>query len=316
MNIEANDKKERPGLEEVYSVGSGSSDLRVEADHTSGADVIIAAGLAQKMEPHLGFGFDLMRLRTQWDRIDRPGPMPAALIAEIAAGFQIEEDGENAGFVRVTRGKRKPPLYMTRAQAAQHEASRVNDRALTELVAKLPAFPAVRDVLCAAFYDSLERPEHAVAKVLLWWLEPKCPACGGTKRHVAPGTNRLSGRACGECKGTGQRAIPHGIAGARIMSAISEAKKNATVSIGSRFKHERAPKKAPRPEVYVETGQRWRARDGNLWDVLDVAATTGLLRARRVDGVIGLFKRNGLPRGVLTGPVGSELIESIGSVPS
>lgn len=58
---------EKRGIEEAYQVAGNSSNLRVEADQRSDADVLIAAGWTPGM-----MGAAALRLRGEWDACEKP----------------------------------------------------------------------------------------------------------------------------------------------------------------------------------------------------------------------------------------------------
>lgn len=58
---------EAPSVEEQYVSANNSSNLRVEADRRSDADILIAAGMSQSR-----LGMALMRLHTEYDRTALP----------------------------------------------------------------------------------------------------------------------------------------------------------------------------------------------------------------------------------------------------
>jgi hypothetical protein len=214
-------ENEKPQVGEVYASACGSSNLQIGNDSTirTPGDIVAAAG----MNKHRA-GLALMRLRTEWDRSAKPKAMTAAQVEALARTLKVEPStSAHAGFVREesTAGVRfRLPLVIAHEQAAawcEHEQRL--------LLQNLKTMPLIRDAL--THWLVAEEGRHVVAQVLLWWLDPKCAICGGSGLRVVAGTGgRSAGKLCGECKGkslvAGERRIPHGGVGRRLVSYINE----------------------------------------------------------------------------------------------
>lgn len=114
------------------------------------------------------------------------------------------------------------------------------------LSGQLRSLPGVR----AALAEQLARwgeadPRAATAQacaVLACWLSPACPACGGTKYQVAPGTHRHTAKACALCRGAGVRPVPHGQSGRRLANWMDGCLQSARSGIGRRLRNAMGPR--------------------------------------------------------------------------
>ena len=213
------DPNARPTLDEQYSTAVGASNLRVEADKHGAADHIIAAGLNVAQ-----LGIALKRLRHEWDASAKPIPLTPARLEELAGSYQRLE----TGLVRITEKvndgtcvqevmRDVKPMF-----AAQLDADRWMTNELRLLMMSLRSLSEVRAAI-GAWVDkfNLEDGQHAVGAALLWWLEPRCPHCQGAGKTVDyKGTSRKSTKPCRPCEGSGQRRVPHGPIGRRLVSFI------------------------------------------------------------------------------------------------
>lgn len=199
---------EKRGVEEIYTSAMTSSNLRVEADRPSDADVIIAAGWNQSR-----IGGALLRLHTEWDSSEKP---------RLATGDQFVPAG------KTTKEQR--------AHAArQAHAHNLHEMGL--LLGKLKALPAVRmQVALQLLKWGIEDAEQKAAEIIRWWLSQACPACGGTKFQVVEGTNRHSSKTCKTCCGTGKRTIPHGQEGRRAANWMDQCVERARAAIQRRLR--------------------------------------------------------------------------------
>jgi hypothetical protein len=148
---------------------------------------------------------------------DKPGQIDPI----IAAGMSPSRLG--AALLRLHSeydGASKPP-----GQAAQTD--------VTMMMVSLKSLPGVCEQLAMAAYR-MGIDVKVSGTVLLWWLDHKCPACGGTALELVKGGK--TGRACKKCRGTGQSKIPHGDAGRRLASYIDDAVNSARASIKRRLR--------------------------------------------------------------------------------
>lgn len=212
------DTQDRPDLEESYAVAAASSNMRVGNDSTlrTPGDMIAAAGMNRHRT-----GLALLRLRSEWASSARPAAPTEAQITALASSYQVERKGEHAGKVRVV-GKDGKPHFRLPARQARHEAGEWYAGELLCLLENLKSLTWVRSALLARARMGGWAPDvHAVARALLWWLDPKCTACGGAKERVIPDSGgRTNGRTCRHCRGTGVEDPPHGRAGERIAGYI------------------------------------------------------------------------------------------------
>jgi hypothetical protein len=228
-------ENEKPQVGEVYAAACGSSNLQVGNDSTirTPGDIVAAAGMNKHRT-----GLALMRLRTEWDRSAKPKPMTPAQIEALAQSLKTGSAGDNPYFGPVPQPARpNPHAGLVREQingkerfrlpmvVAHEQAAAWHEHEQRLLLQNLKTMPLIRDAL--THWLVAEEGRHVVAQVLLWWLDPKCAVCGGSGLRVVAGTGgRSAGKPCGECKGkslvAGERRIPHGGVGRRLVSYINE----------------------------------------------------------------------------------------------
>jgi hypothetical protein len=239
MLADANTTNERPDVEESYGSAVSASSLKVEPHRRTAADMVIAAG----MNSHR-MGLALMRLRTEWDRSAKPLPLAPAAIERLAAQLPRVEAGQHAGMVRekLMGGEERFRLPLV---VAKEQADAWHAHELGLLLQQLKTLPAVRAGLVHwAAEQELEDGVHVVTAVLLWWLDPACAACGGTGKNIIPGTGGRSKKACGECRknpNPGERKVPHGGLGRKVLAYLNECRRGARVELDGKFRHQRRP---------------------------------------------------------------------------
>lgn len=211
---------DKPQIGEVYATASGSSNLRVGNDSTirTPGDIVAAAGMNKHRT-----GLALMRLRTEWDKSAKPKAPTPAQIEALAKTLKVEPStSPHAGLVR--EEVEDVVRYRLPLAVAQEQAAAWYEHEQRLLLQSLKTLPLIRDGL--THWLRAEDAQHVVPQVLLWWLDPKCPACGGVGLKVVEGTGRTSGKACRECKGrslvAGERRVPHGGVGRRLVGYINE----------------------------------------------------------------------------------------------
>jgi hypothetical protein len=309
-------------IEELYVSSTGASNLRVEADRRTSADVVIAAGMSKHK-----LGLKLHRLRGEWDRwtcaVNTRAPTPGE-IEEIRGTLAVEKSGPHQGLVReeITGGDGAVHVQYSQPGAVAHRIARARHQArLMEALGGLKSGPAVRD--CLSWWmrrEGFEAGVHLVAPVLLWWLQPRCHVCNGTKKRIAKETSRPTNQPCTACRGRGEANVPYGGPGRRVLALIDDCRAAAGSGIGRKFARDRSTgrDKGEKPELLVQIGERWRSRDGRLWDISGEESSStsktffayeaGAREPKKV-----LFKRNGRPFGALSmdGPVGMDLVELV-----
>lgn len=211
----------KPDLAERYTSAVGTSNLRVQAERSSPADMVIAAG----MNPHR-LGMALRRLVTEWDAQPKPRKISREVLEALAAAYPRLETG-----MVDWKGQ-----LITPAQAAHREAQEWHAHELGLLFQRLKTLPEVRAALIHWAADKgMEGPEHIVGAVLQWWLTPACPVCHGVKKRIIEGTGRTSSKDCGECKGSGERKLPHGLEGRRVLAHMQNSMNSAVVNLRRKF---------------------------------------------------------------------------------
>ena len=220
MALEGNtpDGRERPGIDELYSVSTGSSNLRVGNDSNirTPGDLTAAAGMNRHR-----MGLTLNRLFSEWNRGAAPKPQPLPGVKHLAQ-ITAESRWKKAPFVCL------PIVHIEDVETAEAEARRrtaesadwqMQEHQLRFL--RLKSLPAVRaGLLHHARSKGWEGAEHLVAAVIQRFLSPVCPVCEGRKFRVIAGTGRTGSKACSGCKGSGEAKIPHGGAGRSLLGYI------------------------------------------------------------------------------------------------
>jgi len=205
---------EKRCVEETYTSAGNSSDLRVEAEVRSDADVLIAAGWSPTR-----VGMALLRLHSEWDKAEKPRrPAPGAitlLAATMPAGLKEAE--------RVNMARRQAhDWYMDE---------------MAKLVNKLKSLPAVRAQLTAYVPKwGIAEAAFKVPAVIAYWLDQTCPQCHGLKYQTIPGAPTLSNRACKACGGVGVAPIPHGHEGRRVANYMDDCVSRAQSSLKRRLR--------------------------------------------------------------------------------
>lgn len=200
-----------PNAEERYLTAINTSNLRVTAERTSGADAIMAAAWCPSR-----LGSALLRLHSEFDSSEHPR--------------KIKQDAITR-FALTLAGKPKE-----KAAKAEKIASDWYLHEVGILLQRLKSLPSVRYQLTLKAEEWLiDDPERTAVAVLIWWLDKTCPACQGRKWRVVQGTPSLSGKACGRCRGSGEAYFPYRDGSHRILSHIEHCIREARASIKKRL---------------------------------------------------------------------------------
>jgi len=205
---------EKRGVEEAYTSAGNSSDLRVQADVRSDADILIAAGLSPTR-----VGMALLRLHGEWDKAEKPRrPAPGAIAALAATMPKNLKEAERTHMAR----RLAQDWYMDE---------------MAKLVNKLKSLPAVRSQLTAYVPKwGIAEASLKVPAVIAYWLDQTCPHCHGLKYQQIAGAPTLSNRSCKACGGTGVAAIPHGQEGRRVANYMDDCVSRAQQSLKNRLR--------------------------------------------------------------------------------
>jgi hypothetical protein len=275
------DTNAKPGIEEQYLTSAGSSNLRVGNDSNirTPGDMIAAAGMnrhrtglailrlrtewdkSAKPVPMTPAQIEQLaaKLEIEPAKIRVPVPMTPEQIAQAVTDLAIDPaklkamvwtaeivvPNPHAGLVRTADGDGKVQ-YRLPLVVAKERAQDWYEHELMELLTGLRSLPPVRDGL--VHWLAVPDAGHIVAPVLLWWLDPKCRTCGGSAVRIVKGSGgRSSGKPCGDCKGrslvAGERKLPHGGLGRRVLSRVNDCLRAAKVDLGEgAFRNKRSEK--------------------------------------------------------------------------
>jgi hypothetical protein len=217
-------------IEEAYCSAANSSDLRVEADRRGDADILIAAGWTPGR-----VGAALLRLHSEWDRVEKPQRPNAAAVARMAAALTINQVMQLGAELLVSVGSLKPPAATDAVAKAQAQAWYTTE--IERQLMQLKTWPEVRAGLVVMAQGwGFADPLGMAAAVLRYWLDQTCGTCHGTKWALVPGTDRQSGKACRMCHGSGLVKPPFGEQGKRLAAWLDDCASTARGSIGHRLR--------------------------------------------------------------------------------
>jgi hypothetical protein len=200
-----------PTAEERYLTAINTSNLRVTAERTGAADVIMACAWSPS---HLGSA--LLRLRTEFDSSERPRKITQDAINRFALTLAGKPEEKAARAEQIARGWHL------------HEVG--------ILLQKLKSLPSVRhQITLKAIEWEIDDPEITAVAVLIWWLDKTCPECQGRKWRVVLGTPSLSGKVCGRCRGCGEAFFPYRDGSHRILAHIEHCVRESRASIKKRL---------------------------------------------------------------------------------
>lgn len=215
------------GAEEDYSCAVSTSDLRVDLRRRGDADAIIAAGWNKAR-----IGAALMRLHTEFDKVPKPKAMAPEVVRRIAASITVSQLLPLAKEVGIQVGTLRPAAAADAIASAQAKAWHEGE--LRVMLGRLTEFAPLRQQLAKQVHSWGLGPEESTqiaVDVMRWWLCPRCGSCNGTKWQLIPGSNRQSGIACRECRGSGESPVPHGSMGARLLGWMNECRGAARSNI-------------------------------------------------------------------------------------
>ena len=207
-------ENEPPGIEEKYSSAVHASNLRVEADRGSPADILIAAAWSPSR-----LGGALLRLHSEWDSAAKPR--------------RVSQDAIT-GFARTIAGK-------TEAEKRAKAQKIADDWYLHEagmLFGRLKTMPQVREqVIIKLEIWNIESARHIGPAILLHWIDPVCRPCDGLKFVKILGAPSLSIKACRHCQGSGKAPMPFPEIGRRMENYMDECVNTARTQIKARLRN-------------------------------------------------------------------------------
>lgn len=179
------DTDERPNIEERYLVTAVTSNLKIDLDRASGADIIGAAGMVKNQ-----LGLALMHLRAEWDRTDKPRKKTPAEVGARAAQFRGIKDKE-------AKKRARTEALVWHAAALRQRAAALSGRSV--VLGLLTDWAALHGV-----------DVDLLPPALFHWLSPGCPVCDGHGLHKIPDAPSLGNKSCLHCNGTGTWPRPLG----------------------------------------------------------------------------------------------------------
>lgn len=223
--------EEKRGIEEAYTSASNTSDMTLR--HTDlppgDADILIASGLVMNQNR---LGMALRRLHSDIDSRGRPRPMDGQDLERLAATLPKVIVGSK----KTKAGELAPKMGLDVHRATQI-ANELYARAFERFLGQLKEFPVVKVHLTAHVLKwAIPDAEHKAAAVLMWHMQQKCSACGGTKLRTALGTNRHTAQICRTCWGGGEREIPCGHDGRRIANFLDDCSSRGLQTIRARLR--------------------------------------------------------------------------------
>jgi hypothetical protein len=241
--------EEKRDIEEAYTSAGNSSDLRVEADIRSDADLLIAAGWSDSR-----VGMALLRLHSEWDKAEKPKKPSAQQIAALAESIQIHRPPRayviSPELMEDHLNHMKPAwCQATARQMAQdwymHE--------MAKLVNKLKSLPSVRAQLIGYVPKwGIAEAGLKVPAVIAYWLDQTCHICHGLKFQRPEGAPALSHKACKSCHGTGIAPVPHGQEGRRVLNYMDDCLQKGRSSIKRNLSNYRPASEHKRPQIVVD----------------------------------------------------------------
>jgi hypothetical protein len=231
------DTQEKPDVSEQYSSAINASNLRVEAERRSQADILMAASWSQSR-----LGGALLRLHSEWDACEHPRRPTPENVEAIANSLKKEPHELTLTKRELSPAQRKEVANHDRRDAARRmiEAAATADRwyrhEMALLMGKLKTLPEVRHQLnMQASKWNVPEAESVVSLVLIWWFSKICPACNGVKFQVIPGTPTLSAKLCKRCHGTGESQFPSSSDARKLANHIEMCTNAARQSIRRRL---------------------------------------------------------------------------------
>ena len=206
---------ERRGIEEAYTSATTTSDLSVTPERHRDAMILIASGLVMNQNR---LGQVLRRLHSEIDTRGRPRPLDGEGIERLAATLPPL-------YLKTKRDRKgvETRIYGPDLVAAKKLAEQQYLVLFEAFLRRLKEFPIVRAHLTAHLLKrEMPDAEAKADAVLMWHMQQKCGACGGTKLATVPGTNRHSAAVCRSCWGIGEREIPCGNDGRWIANFLDD----------------------------------------------------------------------------------------------
>lgn len=225
-------QSDRPGVEEAYVSAGNTSNLKVVAARPGDADVLIAAGWTESR-----VGMALLRLRSEWDRAEKPRKPTAAAVKALAESLLVTR---RPAYV-ISPERMDAHLSMMRLSAC-HAVARTQAhgwymREMAKLVNKLKSLPDVRrQILAHVALWCMEDAEAKVPDVIAHWLDQTCHQCHGLLFLPAVDAPVLSTKLCRACGGTGVAHAPHEQDGRRVVNYMDDCVSRARSALKKRLR--------------------------------------------------------------------------------
>lgn len=224
---------EKRGVEEAYTSASNSSNMRMrDADLScrSDVDVIAAAGMVRSR-----VGMALLRLHSEWDRVEKPRKPTDMQVKMIAQSMRRIAPAYVFSQARMQQHLKAEPTL--RLKAARLQAQSWYAAELNRMFGRLRGLPEMRIMLIAEVESwGMTDAAPVVAAVLAHWFDPTCEACHGVGVIDLPGAAVPATRSCKVCRGQRFMPVPCGDSGRRVAAYIDDCLSCARGSLKKRLR--------------------------------------------------------------------------------
>ena len=199
-------------LDERYTSATHATNLKVTAEKTGSADILIAAAWSPSR-----IGSALLRLHSEYDGSSHPRKITQDAIKHLSWTLAGEPE------------ERLAKAHKIAYEWYLHE--------IGLLLQKLKTLPQVRYQLALqADKWLIDDPERTAVGILIWWLDHTCTHCNGLKFEHIDGTPSLSAKICRYCRGSGETPVPYSFEGRRLVGHINTCIAAARTSIKKRLR--------------------------------------------------------------------------------
>ncbi len=201
--------------ERVISACNASS-LKVNVNTRGSVDTLIAMGWSEHQ-----FGMALQRLVSEYDGVTKPKPLSHDHMVSLVLTYRADK--------KVKRTTKECEA-LAKAEAARWLS---NEKAL--FLPRLKTLSAVIQHLTVyAAKGMIQEPQQRATVSISYWLDKKCDHCTGRKFELIPDAPSLSAKPCWHCQGAGEKAMPYGQIGHRLVGYLEKCAGYAAADVGVR----------------------------------------------------------------------------------